>query len=364
MRVFVHLAYGFDARSWNERYEKGSLLGINEPWPYGYHHANDMGCSLDFSRDHPEKLLQRGLRGIGRLLLGFDLLHAYRNRAAVLSSDVVWTHTESQHLAIAALLLLLRPKRRPKLIGQSVWLFDKWSRISRLRRSFYGRLMQQADALTFLSPLNAEIARRAFPSAKVEFISFGIREEDMVAASFAPHAPLRILSLGNDRDRDWPTLLRAFGPETGTQVRIASSKVRERDLRGMPHITIARARSNDELISLFDWADVVVVPLHPNFHASGITVVLEAVIRGKAVVSSSAGGLDAYFSDREITYAKPGDPESLRDVTLALARDVGETLAKAARAQAHLRSAGLTSRGFVERHVQMSRELLGTRRTL
>ena len=360
MRVFVHLAYGFDARNWNERYTRGSLLGINEPWPYGYHHASDMGCALAFSQDHPEGLAGRGMRGVARLLLGFDLLHAYRNRAQLLSSDVVWTHTESQHLAIAALMLLLRPKHRPKLIGQSVWLFDRWSRAGRLRRALYERLMRQADALTFLSPLNAEIARDAMPGARVEFVFFGIRAEEMVDATFVPHAPLRILSLGNDRDRDWPTMLRAFGGVADVEVKIASSKVRERDLRDAPNVSIARARSNPDLIALFDWADVVVVPLHPNFHASGITVVLEAIIRGKPVISSQAGGLDAYFSDDEITYVPHGDPAALHAVTIAAAAQAEETLSKARRAQARLREARLTSRGFVERHVQMSRELLAT----
>jgi hypothetical protein len=44
------------------------------------------------------------------------------------------------------------------------------------------------------------------------------------------------------------------------------------------HGVTAHARCDD--------ADVIVVPLHPNHHASGITVLLEAVMAGKAVVAT------------------------------------------------------------------------------
>jgi len=54
VQVFVHLAYGFGAASWNHRWKQGKILGINEPFPYGYYRAETMGCSVTYSQDQEE----------------------------------------------------------------------------------------------------------------------------------------------------------------------------------------------------------------------------------------------------------------------------------------------------------------------
>ena len=35
VKIFVHLAYGFDGYRWNRKYKNGQILGINELFPYG-----------------------------------------------------------------------------------------------------------------------------------------------------------------------------------------------------------------------------------------------------------------------------------------------------------------------------------------
>ncbi len=62
---------------------------------------------------------------------------------------------------------------------------------------------------------------------------------------------------------------------------------------------------------MFDWADLVVVPLKPNLHASGITVIEEAVILGLPVICSHAGGLEAYFSAEEVFYVEGGGSRAI-----------------------------------------------------
>ena len=132
IRVFVHLAYGYGAQSWERRWKDGRILGINEPLPYGYFRAEAMGCAVTHSQDKketaPERLFRLGIR----VLLGFDLIHAWRNFDGIRNADVVWTHTESQFLAILLLLRNTPRHRRPKLIAQSVWLFDQWHRLPQL----------------------------------------------------------------------------------------------------------------------------------------------------------------------------------------------------------------------------------------
>src|SRR4051812_41059787 len=110
MKVFVHLAHGFGARSWNEKFLKGQIIGINEPFAYGYHRASKYGCHVQYSEDKAENVLERYLRLGLRFLLKFDLVHAWRNRHGIYASDVVWTHTESQHAAILLLFLITRTR--------------------------------------------------------------------------------------------------------------------------------------------------------------------------------------------------------------------------------------------------------------
>jgi glycosyltransferase involved in cell wall biosynthesis len=65
----------------------------------------------------------------------------------------------------------------------------------------------------------------------------------------------------------------------------------------------------------------VVVALKPNLHASGITVLQEAAIRGVAIVCTDTGGLRAYFSDKEIYYIPGSNSFELRNAIRKLAGD-------------------------------------------
>ena len=80
----------------------------------------------------------------------------------MIEADIIWTHTESQYLAVAAVLLLRGAKT--KLLGQTVWLMDRWRSIDPLRRALYRRLVQRVDVLTFHSPANLAMAQGSFPT--------------------------------------------------------------------------------------------------------------------------------------------------------------------------------------------------------
>src|SRR5215217_8244963 len=47
IRVFVHLAHGFGAESWQARWSRGEIIGINERLPYGYFRAREDGCTVE-----------------------------------------------------------------------------------------------------------------------------------------------------------------------------------------------------------------------------------------------------------------------------------------------------------------------------
>ena len=151
IRVFVFLGHGFGA-SWS----RGELPGINEQLPYGYYHASDNGCVVKYSLDAEESRVTRFLRLSMRRLVGFDLLHAWRNRQSLCDADVVWTHTELEHLAVLVLWRSIPRNRRPKLIAQCIWLFDKWDRLPAHKRWLYSKLLSQTNVLTLQSSENLE----------------------------------------------------------------------------------------------------------------------------------------------------------------------------------------------------------------
>lgn len=358
MKVFVQLAYGYDADRWEKRWLSGSLLGTNERLPYGYHHAREMGCSVEYSRDAAETTMQKFFRLVLRAVLGFDFLHTWRNRSGVLSATTVWTHTESQHLAVALLLKLIPSPRRPVVIGQSVWLMDRWDRFGVVRKLFYRWLLSEIDALTFLSPNNTKRAMQVFGADKCQMVKFGIKGDDRSKPKIREALDtVRLLAIGNDRHRDWDCLVKAFANEPRIEVDIVSQTMDPRLLRGIDNIRLKEVRCQSALVEAYERADIVVIPLRPNLHASGISCIEEALNAGKPVVCSRAGGLTGYFNGREVAYAEPGSPMSLRQSVLWVASDPNRRRDMVLQAQSRMVRDGLDSRTFVRRHVEISRAL-------
>jgi len=298
--------------------------------------------------------MQRGLRR----LLGFDFVHAWRNREGLWRSDVVWTHTEREYLAALTLWLCKPWRRRPKLIAQTIWLFDRWPTLSALRRAIYLRLMRRADLLTTLSPENLRVARRLFPDKRCELVRFGVEASALRPVSRLEfHDPIRIVSLGTDFHRDWDTLVEALGGWKPVSVRIAGLPKPNRRI-WPDNLAIVRPKTAKAIYDLYKWADLVVIPLKPNLHASGITVLFEAVASGVPAICTDSGGLRAYFSDQEVGYVAPGNPSALRAKILEFAADSSNCHQLAVRAQHRILTENLTARAYAMRHRELSQTLL------
>jgi glycosyltransferase involved in cell wall biosynthesis len=359
LRAFVFLAHGFGARDWTLRWAKGNIPGLNERLPYGYYRAANANCIVKYSEDADEGRLTALLRRMLRKILGCDLIHAWRNRKALLRADVVWAHTELEYLAVLAFWQWRKRAARPKLIAHSVWIFDRWKGFSATKRWLYRRLMNEADILTVLSPDSYKVATALFPQVRTELIPFGSNLDLMIPPSCrAAHSPVHIVALGNDMHRDWATLLSASRQCPDCIINIVSQKIDWRMVGHARNIRVTVATSLAEVVELYSWADIAVVPLKHNLHVSGITVICEAVLRGVPVVCTDTGGLRAYFAEGEVRYVPLHDPPALCRALRELAKNDRERFAMAERAQARMRSADLSSRAFATRHYEISRELL------
>lgn len=358
IKVHVHLAVDKDPAEWRRKREAGDLVGINDPTPYGYGRAEEMGCSVTFSESQKEGKLHKLCRLGVRAILGADLIHAWRNRAAIRNSDIVWTHTESQYLSVAMVGVLLR--RRIRIIGQNVWLIDTWDALTFLKKALFRWLISRVDVLTFLSPENCARAKALFPSANVRLVKFGIPAEEKKPPVERPRGHVvNILAVGNDRHRDWKTLIEAVSGAPDFRLKILSGSVPKRLVKGRENIEVTRAQSNEELHNAFDEATLVCVPLKKNFHASGLTVIQEAILLGVPVVATDIGGLSGYFSADEIRYVPVGDAAALRAAFDEISRDPASSLERAARAQARMEDPNdIGAQPYIRRHVELSREIL------
>ena len=320
--AFVLLPYNLDIDKWYENYILGE---VPDKTPYGYDFAESKNFSVKLARSRKDRIVPLALlRRLAQKLLGFDFLHAWQQRKEIFASDVVWTHTEKEHLAVS-LLFKLSQKKRPKLLAQSVWLFESWNEFSSLRKMFFKYLLKQASVLTVHSPENEAIANNLGIPVKCRLVKFGISLE-----SFPPrqrnsnqfHHPIRVLTLGNDRDRDWHTFYNAVSGVPEFEVRVVSRNY-PKDLIS-ENISVYQGNLS-KVKELYNWADVVVVPLKRNYHASGITVILEAISSGLPVIATDVGGLKAYFNDSEIYYVPIGDAAAMRESLLYLDSDQAAT---------------------------------------
>jgi glycosyltransferase involved in cell wall biosynthesis len=357
-RVFVFLGEGFGATRWRKAQSANGIPGVNDQLPYGFFRAANELWNITYSEDRLESWPRRLFRRVLRRLLGFDLLHAWYNREELCNSDVVWTNTEMEYLAALCLWRIRPGRRRPKLIAQSVWLFDRWAQFGIARQLLYRRLIKDAELLTTLSPDNLQVARSLFPEKRCEMVHFGIEPNSLrPVAPRRIHQPIRILSLGSDMHRDWNTLIAAASNWDKVEVRIASKAVRRR--RGLPaNVTALEAKTARQVYDLYDWADIVVVSLKPNLHVSGITVIAEAVALGVPVISTDTGGLRAYFHDDELSYVEHSQPLVLRKKIEELAADDAQRFDKVVRAQRRIVRDNLTSDGHAVRYRELSESLM------
>lgn len=351
MRIHVHLARGFSLDSWEKGFSEGRYPDAS---PYGYHHL----CTshkLSWSIDCPETTVGRLCRLILKKLLGFDIVHAFRNRRLWASADVILTHTEYESLAVSALQgltnsLRRNSNRRAKLIAQSVWLVDRWSTYGPLRRLAYRVLLRRSDFNITLSPVNAAFLSRLLGGKTAQFVPFGISLNSfpLQAPRFSPGPVIRLLALGNDVHRDWATLIEAVKDQREFDLKIVSRTITSASLRNATNISVEEAHNVERIRQLYGEVDVVVVPLLSNQHASGITVVLEAVALGKAVVCARVGGIDAYFAENEIKYYECGNARSLRNALRDL-REKRDARDQAEKAQRRFRMENYSSEGYARR---------------
>lgn len=318
-RVAVIVRYGLNATAWRARHERGEVA---DRTPYAYHLA-EPDFVLEWSADRPEGRLAHSWRMFVRRVLGFDFVHVWRNRAVIARSDVVWTHTEREHLAVGALRSLFPKRYSARTVAQSVWLWDMWEQMSAPRRALFSRLLRAHDVEVVLSRVNRDTSRSAVPHRDVVRVPFGTHFASPPGADdggTTDSTPARVLVIGNDRHRDWPLMARVARrlPDVDFDIISLSEEARAAD---WPSNVAVRSISQREILeNAYADATAVAIPLRANLHASGCTVAIEAVSAGLPVVATDTGGIDEYLEDSGAALVPVGDEDAFATALSAAIR--------------------------------------------
>lgn len=350
MKVFIQLPADLSIAEWQKNYLNGKIVGINDPdSPYGYSRIKDSYNTVEFSQKPKNMFLCKVLRK----LFGMDLWNTFKNRKSIFSANIVWTHTEVECFAVAFLSLVFN--REIKILGQCVWLMDKWDNYSFFRKMIYKTLVRKIDVLTFHSPLNSSKAKKIFPRNEVKIVKFGIPTENIYPVnSLNMNRVLKVVAIGNDIHRDWDYLIETCGNNKSIDLTIISTKIDKRLIEGFDNIRIKVFDDRDLFISFVKSNHVSIVPLKNNLHASGLTAIQESIILGIPVICSNKGGLDYYFTDEIVSFF-----EDDLDVKLEKClKDYDYFLNKSKRAKKYLSEKKIGADYYIKDQLDISYSLL------
>jgi glycosyltransferase involved in cell wall biosynthesis len=352
-RVAVLMNHSQDPAGWAARHLDGETIDAT---PYGYGLAVEW-FDLTWAQSHQESPRVRRWRIALSGRLGFDVVHAWRNRKVLFAADAVWTHTEVEHLAVSFLQRLVPRYRRTRVLAQTIWLWDRWPELGRARRRLYTWLLNSQAVECTHSPLNLAVSRATVPGRRVLLVPFGTK--GLAALAAPPDGAASgwdVVAPGNDQHRDWPTLAEVARSRPHLKFWIAAGSANVRAVAWPENTHVAKVLDASAYATLLASAAVCVLALKPNLHASGMTTTLEATSVDTPVLVAGDGGLAAILGPGPC-FVPSGD-------AAALALAIDQVVAGGATARAStpdVIARGLTQRDYVTRYALITDMLCGDR---
>lgn len=316
-RVVVELDPTLDPQVWAARHEAGEVPDLS---PYGLDrlgaHGFDVRVRRPLVEGRRKRLADRTRGRVG----GFGVLEATLSGRSNGHPDVVLAWDERTGLPAIARETLLR-HGAPVATGL-IWLTDPAAGSPAARRAAALLLPRAGLVWTLAGPQVTAAIRLGARPDRVRFLPFGI-DTDFFSEAAAARDPDLVLSAGNDRHRDHALLVSALGTvarnRPGTKLLLATRQPVELPAElGVRKPAIA----HPAMRAAHQRAAVVAVATRPNDHASGVTVVLEAMSTGAAVVCSATEGMSDYV-EHGVTglLVPPGDPQRLAAAVEQLLRE-------------------------------------------
>jgi len=315
--VRAHVLSGHDFSQWRKLHSEGHTPSA---LPYGVDVLERHGWSLSSAgrADHPAVVK---LRNVVEHRTGMTVEQPVRSIRGIAKSDLVLTLLERE----AFLPGLVKGWRVPPfskrpLVIWSCWLADDLMRADTERRRWLIRRIQSADLIAHLSRHETEV-----------FTSLGIHEDRLFTMTYgvshdyytpqSHERDISILAVGQDRGRDYGTLIEAV-----RDTRLTLDIVCKPDnLRGITLPENVRYHGTVPIPTyrrLLSRANVVAVPTTEMAYPTGSSVALEAASSGCAVVVTGTRAMRDFFEDnRSARFVGEADIHGWRIVLQELTDD-------------------------------------------
>jgi len=282
------------------------------PLPYGVDVLETNGWLLTSEPQSSHPAMAK-TRDVVEHRLGVTVERPLRSVASVASSDLVLALLERE----AYLPGLLKrwhvpPFASTPLVIWSCWLADDLKRADRDHRDWLLKRISSADLIAHLSRHETEIFTDAgIPEDRLFAMTYGVSHRYYTPV--AGERDIRILAVGQDRGRDYATLIEAVrGTDLVLDLVCKPENLQGLDLPGNVHAhgTV----SLPEYRALLRRARIVAVPTIEMAYPTGSSVALEAASSGSAVAVTGTRAMRDYFSDRvNALLIEPGDVGGWRE---------------------------------------------------
>ena len=262
-----------------------------------------------------QSLARRIAARLGAAILRVDpnvALAVWRQRARFCPDTLLVASTTTYGFAIALLRRLGLIRCRTALIVMGITRRQEHPvRLASLR------WLLARTALLPISRGEEQVLRHRFGTdATIRYIPFGVDLGFWSPGERRPDAEPFVLAIGNDLQRDWSTLVRAWRPHFPklrivTRLLLPPLPANVEWVRGD---WAAESLSDAEVRQLYRDALFVVLPIVPTLQPSGQSACLQAMACGKAVVLSDIEGLwdrDRLVDGDTVALVPTGDADAL-----------------------------------------------------
>jgi glycosyltransferase involved in cell wall biosynthesis len=272
--------------------------------------------------------------------------------------DAVFSDSENVGLPLALAMWAIGARTPHLMLGHHLTNGRKRTLVRRFRPD------RRIDRIVLHSPRQLELVERelCIPAGKLVLDPYYADTEFWRPSLRTPEEPLAIAA-GREH-RDYATLAaawagrreRVFIAAGSTHSPSATTRMPER----WPDTFEVGTAGPAQLRDLYARASVIVVPVTESDFQAGVTVVLEGMAMGKAVVATAARGWAGVIEDGvDGLLVPPGDPEALRHALARVLDDAGlrARLGRAARQAAVTR---FSLKAYADRLHALMEELAGT----
>lgn len=309
-----------DAGEWARAH--GAGLASSE-MPFGSECLRDCGFSVQYASLFSSRLTRR-FSGPARRLhrrVGRPVLEPIIAVLQARQPELFVSFFEDNAPALAVIFRCLpgaKPRRRVVIV---CWLSEELIQADEHRLARAKRALASFDLVVAFSENQRQLLVEdlGLSAGSVAIVPFGVDPD-----AFAPRGDEVedwALSVGGDIGRDFVTLAKAVAI-SATPCRLVAPPHRTEGLDLPEHLHNLGAATYSEYLGLLHRAQFVVIPSHPLAYPTGQTVLLEAMMAGKACVVTDTPAIRDYVRhDDTALLVPPHSPEALAQAMSRLQED-------------------------------------------